>query len=308
MLRIAAVVVTYNRKRMLLRCLNCLLGQKEAHCDILVVDNASTDGTEEALSSYRKNRRIYYCNTGRNLGGAGGFSFGMREAVQRGYEGIWAMDDDALPEPDALSKLLDADAKLAGNYGFLCSAVYWKDGSLCRMNRPRTGLCRKLADYTPGLKPVIMASFVSFFVRSSTVQRVGLPIPEFFIWSDDLEYSRRISRQTKCYAVPESRILHAMDSNTLVGIEADSPERLWRYKYLYRNEVYVFRREGVLGWLYLWARVGLHTFRVLRSHAPGRPQKLKIIWTSFFSGFTFHPEIPTIDIDAVRRDSSPAID
>lgn len=177
MLRIAAVVVTYNRKRMLLRCLDCLLGQKEAHCDILVVDNASTDGTAEALSSYRKNRRIYYCNTGRNLGGAGGFSFGMREAVQRGYEGIWAMDDDALPEPDALSKLLDADAKLAGNYGFLCSAVYWKDGSLCRMNRPRTGLCRKLADYTPGLKPVIMASFVSFLSAALPSRESGFLFP-----------------------------------------------------------------------------------------------------------------------------------
>jgi GT2 family glycosyltransferase len=295
MLRVAAVVVTYNRKQMLLRCLDHLLQQRGASCDILVVDNASTDGTEAALRPYLQRKGVYYCNTGRNCGGTGGFAFGMREAVQRGYDCLWTMDDDALPEPDALSKLLEADAELCGNYGFLCSAVYWKDGSLCRMNRPRVGLRRKLEDYTPGYKPVIMSSFVSFFIRSETVRQQGLPIPEFFIWSDDLEYSRRISRKKKSYAVTESRVLHAMESNAPVGIEADAPDRLWRYRYLYRNEVYVFRREGLRGWAYLWARVGLHSLRVLRSSAPGKREKLRIIWNSFFTGFTFRPVIPFVD-------------
>lgn len=43
--RVAAVVVTYNRKELLAQCIKALLGQQNAVCDILIVDNASTDGT-----------------------------------------------------------------------------------------------------------------------------------------------------------------------------------------------------------------------------------------------------------------------
>lgn len=54
----------------------------------------------------------------------------MRWAVESGYEYIWIMDDDTLPEPSALEKLLEADRVLGGpaNCGFLSSVVLWTDG------------------------------------------------------------------------------------------------------------------------------------------------------------------------------------
>ena len=125
--RIAAIVVTYNRKDLLLQCLDRLLTQKGADCDVLVVDNASTDGTEQAVSQL-KNPRIFYRNTGANLGGAGGFNFGMRWAVEAGYDYLWIMDDDTLPNPDALAELWAAHGRLNGEYGFLSSTVLWTDG------------------------------------------------------------------------------------------------------------------------------------------------------------------------------------
>ena len=107
---IVAVVVTYNRKEKLINCIEALLAQKGGAPDILVVDNASTDGTPEAIAGYIEAGDVIYYNTGRNLGGAGGFEHGAREAVEMGYKYAWLMDDDCVPEKKALlefKKLLD---------------------------------------------------------------------------------------------------------------------------------------------------------------------------------------------------------
>ncbi len=290
--RTAAVVVTYNRKDTLLRCVDALLSQT-APVDVLVVDNASTDGTHEAIAS-RLSDRVRYHNTGANLGGAGGFQYGVRLAVQEGYDLLWLMDDDCIPETDALEKLLDADAQLDGNYGFLSGMAYWRDGSLCNMNVQKTGIKSKIEDLTSPIVPVMMATFVSVLIPAEKVHQVGLPIKEFFIWSDDLEYTRRLSRQYPCYAVTGSRVLHDMHSNDKVNIATDSADRLGRYAYLYRNEVYVYRREGIKGWLYLVPRVCFHLLKVLlKSEQKGK--KMQVILSSFFAGFRFRPTIEYVD-------------
>lgn len=293
-MHIVAVVVTYNRKESLLRCIDALRRQKGASTDILVVDNASTDGTAEALAPLMEEGAILYRNTGENLGGAGGFNFGMRLAVEAGYDRLWVMDDDCIPDPSALSALLWADRRLDGHYGFLSGMAYWRDGTPCQMNIQKTSLWSKLTDYTTPLVPVVMATFVSAFIPAERVRQVGLPIREFFIWSDDLEYTRRLSRRWPCYAVNGCRVLHDMRHNNKVNIATDSLDRLPRYAYLYRNEVYVYRREGLVGWLYLLARVGLHLCKIwLRSPVKGK--RMKVILSSFAAGLRFHPRVERVE-------------
>ena len=68
---IAAVVVTYNRKELLCECIEGLLAQTKRVDAIYIIDNASTDGTKEALGAYVEAGSIVYVNTGANLGGAG---------------------------------------------------------------------------------------------------------------------------------------------------------------------------------------------------------------------------------------------
>jgi GT2 family glycosyltransferase len=150
-----------------------------------------------------------------------------------------------------------------------------------------------LEDSSSPLVPVVMATFVSAFIPAKRVREVGLPIREFFIWSDDLEYTRRLSRRYPCYAVTDSRVLHDMRHNHKVNIATDSLDRLPRYAYLYRNEVYLYRREGLMGWLYLLARVGLHLFKIwLRSPVKGK--RMKVILSSFAAGWRFHPRIEEV--------------
>ena len=134
--RVAAVVVTYNRLPLLQKCIESLRAQT-APCDILVVNNASTDGTGPWLAAQKTAGVLLARDTGENLGGAGGFNYGMRWALEAGYDYLWLMDDDCLPQPDALEKLLEADTLLGGEYGWLSSRCLWTDGSVCNMNLQR---------------------------------------------------------------------------------------------------------------------------------------------------------------------------
>lgn len=292
MKNVLAIVVTYNRLDLLKECLARLRNLNE--CDVLVVDNASTDGTKEYLYDFENKKQVIYINTGENIGGAGGFNVGLKKGTELGYKYLWIMDDDTYVQPDTLDNLLAAASELNDNFGWLSSIALWKDNTLCNMNIQKTGIREKITYSDQKMIPAIMATFVSFFVKSETVKKYGLPIKEFFIWSDDLEYSRRISIHEPTYVIGTSKVIHFMNSNNKVGIEQDSIERLWRYKYLYRNEVYVYRREGIKGFLYLWTRLFLHTGKVLFKPGENKKEKLQTIWKSFASGFRFNPPIEYI--------------
>ena len=298
--KIAAIIVTYNRKTMLLQTIEHLKQQLYKNFDVLIIDNDSTDGTQEVIQKYVEEGYVDYVNTGANLGGAGGFQFGMKIAIEKGYEYLWIMDDDCLPDKEALDKLMEADQILKGEYGFLSSIAYWKDNILCNMNVQKTSMIKKIELSEEKYIPVIMATFVSAFFRADIVKEMGLPIKEFFIWSDDLEYTRRISLKYTSYVVTESKVLHAMNSNDKVNIATDSPERLNRYSYLYRNEVYVYRREGIIGWIYLFMRLVLHILRVMFIADGYKSKKIKIILKSFKEGLKFKPQIEYISASEGR--------
>lgn len=292
--RIAAVVVTYNRKEVLKRCLESLMVQT-APCDLLVVDNASSDGTQEYLGKLKKEKKIRVIRTARNLGGAGGFNLGIRKAVEYGYEYVWVMDDDTFPKADALGKLLDADEYLEGCYGFLSSVVLWTDGKGCRMNRQKVK--KNFYDYAgllnQGLIPVEQATFVSLFMRSSTVKKAGLPVKEFFIWGDDLEYTRRIAvrMQLPCYLVGKSQVVHAMSVNNGSCIATDVPERIDRYRYAYRNENFAYRYEGIKGLLYYIAKCVFNILRIWMKGDSHRFHRSWVVLSQMFAGFRFNPKI-----------------
>lgn len=289
---VAAIVVTYNRKNLLLENIKHLLDQnKKDILDIIIIDNASTDGTREALNKFIVNQKIIYKNTGANLGGAGGFQFGIRYAAEYGYDFVWIMDDDCMPKPDALEKLLTADKKLNHTYGFLSSKVLWKDEPICTMNVQRKTLTKNVTDFNSKLVPIAMASFVSLFIPCEIVKEKGLPIKEFFIWTDDWEYTRRISLSHKCYLVNDSVVVHKSKSNIGANISNDSLDRLNRYDYLYRNDVYLYRREGIQGFLYELLRLSYHSVQVLLNSPNSKKERLKKIWYGTFSGFSFHPSI-----------------
>ena len=295
--------MTYNRLNLLKECIAALL-KSDYHTDILIVNNNSSDGTREYLDTINdldKNTKFHVFNLSKNLGGAGGFNLGIKEAAKLNYDRIWIMDDDCIVNENSLSELVKLDELLNGNFGFLSSKVLWTDGSICKTNVQRKKVARKIKDFDSDYVNVDFASFVSLYVKRDDVLNIGLPIKEFVIWTDDLEWTRRLTYK-KLYknAKPgflcnKSIVTHKCANNFGVSIVYDTKDRLDRYKYIYRNDVYCFKREGILGYLFLISRNLYHIFKVLLVSKTEKMNKVKIILDGFNEGLKFNPSIEYVN-------------
>lgn len=296
--KIAALVVTYNRKQLLLECIDALLKQTYEQLDIWIIDNASTDGTKGELQQFIEQRKIVYHNTGQNLGGAGGFNFGIRLLAQQDYAHIWIMDDDTIPQNDALEQLVLTIDNLNGEFGFLASSVLCEDGTFCKMNNPgilrNTLLNQGYKNLRKGICQVEYASFVSILIPVKVVKEVGLPIKEFFIWKDDYEYTTRISEKYTCYYSANSEVIHKIKSNMMPNIANDSKERIDRYFYEYRNGYYVVRRKKVKAKLFYLLNILKAIKSIITTSDNYKIRRIKVVICGFFAGMRFKPSVEQV--------------
>ena len=286
---VLAIVVTYNRLNMLKGCLEHLFNQTNNEFEVLVINNNSSDGTAEYLQSIR-NDKLRYISTKDNIGGAGGFNLGMRYAAEHEYDYAWLMDDDVFVENDALENLLLA-SKTVGNFGFLASRVNDVTGERCKLNLPKYV---RSNSSTTKYNRIKTSTFVSFFVPVSVIKDVGLPIKEFFIWNDDIEYSLRISDKYNCYQVDESVVVHMINPQRGGSIATDGEERIERYFLAYRNDHCLYRRRGLKGILFYYAKCGYNFLRILLFAPNHRAKRIKTLTKGFWAGFHFNPPIEMV--------------
>jgi len=304
--RIAAVVVSYNRCKLLQKVIDALLLQTE-QLDIIVVDNCSTDDTSKYLDTIAKcindtdessisldgddeeyGKMVYYHRTRENVGGAGGFNIGMKLAYQRAYDYFWLLDDDAVPDNDALEKLMLAAKGLSYRFGYLAGRVVFTDGSNCLMNR-----VKYIDGEDEGYRRIKQATFVSLLVNRNIVSTVGYPIKDFFIWGDDVEYTRRIAVRSgiPSYYVEDSVTVHHVKVNEGSSISRDLCDRIDRYFYAYRNEAYLFRLEGMKGIIYFILKCILNAGRIIFISKDNKIKRMRILLKGIKAGIGFDPSI-----------------
>ena len=287
-----AIVVTFNRLEKLKKCLESLGKQTHRDFDVLVVDNASTDETGAYLAE--QTGKVAVLTEKENVGGAGGFHDGMKYGTEHGYKYLWLMDDDVYPAPDALEKLFVADENLKGEYGFLSSFALFTDGTPAEMNNHL--LKSKITTdslYYAGetyLK-VLSATFVSFFIKTETVKKFGYPVKEMFLWSDDTEYSTRITKKENGYFIPQSVVTHAMEKNEKPDLVTLSYDRIPRMVLNIRNRYYIAKRDGFKKKMRFYARPTILFFRVLFKAKDHRFSRLKAIFDGTLKGWFFRPKI-----------------
>jgi rhamnopyranosyl-N-acetylglucosaminyl-diphospho-decaprenol beta-1,3/1,4-galactofuranosyltransferase len=210
-MKITAVVVTRNRPALLARVLFGLHGQTRPLDQIIVFDNASTQETRDLLMRHRE---LTVLRSERNVGGAGGFAQGLEAAVAAGAHWVWLLDDDAVPEHDALEHLLRAAVRLPSHAGGVCAAVTEFDALALQHRRCFSALAgreRVVAAhaYERDCVEIDTGSFVGFLARASAVLVAGLPRSDYFIAYDDTEYSLRLKASGfSLWLVPASRITH----------------------------------------------------------------------------------------------------
>ncbi|WP_125590193.1 glycosyltransferase family 2 protein [Companilactobacillus jidongensis] len=292
-MKVTALVVTFNRMKLLQECLSAIEIQTTPVDHLIVIDNHSSDGTKEFLDGFADDK-LDVVHMSQNLGGSAGFYRGMEEFIaSNNDELLWLMDDDTIPEPDTLQKLLVASHNIY-DFGFLASNVRWIDGSPALMNIPVVDPLdwnqnASGEDFYPVIKS---ASFVSLMLPRTVIQQVGLPYKEFFIWGDDAEYTSRISQQYTSYFVPDSVVIHKMKQNTGVDIVTDDSNRLDRYFYSFRNRMFLARQHHGKLRLKSYAGMSWELVRVACGRkVKKRGKKLKVITRGMVSGRFFNPKI-----------------
>ncbi len=249
---IAAVVVTYNRKEMLIKCLQGILIQTQPIDALFIIDNASTDETRLALIQHgylpeiaglaEDDSRIestcrllgashdliplFYFGLSKNIGSAGGFRVGMKQAYREGYDWIWTMDDDVIPQPDALEKQL-----------------HYQHQSQCihpvRINPDGTPYPEHLhvkTDSGNGYFQVDSCCFEGALVHRRLLARVGFPDPHFFIVLDDKEFGLRAQEHTPIIYVREAKFVKQIPAK-IKGLGKRHRENMpeWKLYYQVRN-------------------------------------------------------------------------
>ena len=243
--RVAAVVVTYNRRDLLLEALAAVHAQSRAPETVIVVDNASGDGTAAAVRAAFP--AVHLAELATNSGGAGGFAYGMALALADAADLIWLMDDDTVPEPGALEALLAArQAHPAPPPALVASRVVWTDGRPHPMNTPRTkpfaGRAERLAAAEAGCTPIRSASFVSVLVDAAQCRRRGLPQADYFLWNDDFEFTTRLLRGNTGLLCPASVVVHKTATFGSTNVDP-GPQRFF---YEVRNKIWMLKTRAPL--------------------------------------------------------------
>jgi len=292
-----AVIVTFNKLNFLKKCLDGVLKSSDLLHKIVVVNNASTDGTERYLADInRKNHQLVVINEMENLGGAAGFNRGIKEAMQLKADAVWVMDDDTIPTRETLVALIAARQNVQAEFnswGVLASNVRWTDGSAALMNVPQSGKPWNQSKNS-NLITIDSSSFVSMYINAIAVKRLGLPISDFFIWGDDVEFSHRISTQYPSFCVTDSHVLHKMAQNQKVDILTDDKKRVPRYFYDVRNKMYMAKKQGFRARM----RYGIHFCAVIVRVLFTSQYKMLKVFTMFkglFAGIVFNPKIEKLN-------------
>lgn len=220
---VAAVIVTYNRKTLLIECLDGLARQSIPLDAVILIDNASTDQTPAYLVDRgilpglpagwdgkefessgtlpgNPGTKLIYRRLSENTGGAGGFHEGVKEGFTSGYDWLWLMDDDVEPAPDCLEKLLDfRNISLC-----IHPSKLFEDGSRHTWEgyiSPRTGRRIFIPDlsFQKGLSycETNTGCFEGMLIHREIVRKIGFPDKRFFIGSDDSVYGFLAHQHTR---------------------------------------------------------------------------------------------------------------
>lgn len=245
---ITAIVVTYNRCALLMRCLSALANQTRKPARILVVDNASTDGTLELLESagWLAREDVRLLRLAHNTGGAGGFSAGLNHAIHHGAEWAWMMDDDAEPHNNALEELIRVIERPSDVYGSLAVNENETSWPMTLEGAPAHTTC--LSADIPTKAEVRMLPFLGFLIHKDLVAKIGLPDAAFFIAADDVEYCVRAQRAgAKIFVAGKSHIEHPKSRPYQVKIPGYTLTSLelppWKRYYDTRNRLLVAREH-----------------------------------------------------------------
>lgn len=272
---VVAVCVTFNRIDKLKNTINAFDKQTEPITELVVVDNASTDGSKEFLDKWEKEVGSYrkkVIHLEQNFGGSGGFCAGMEYAgTVEDCDWVYLGDDDAYLDPDAIEKfkgfeklddpktgLVAGKVLMRGEIAYAARSVFKK--SFIHLQKvPNTE-----EDYKKDYVEIDSYTFVGIFIKKELMLKCGLPEKDYFIWYDDTEYSLRTCEKKsgyKSYLYPAIVIDHDFEF---------TPNKtfIWKDYYGFRNHLYLLKKH--LPYRYYFAKKMQLKLSALKDKRNGR--------------------------------------
>lgn len=251
-MKLACVLVTYNRLSNLKIALQHYDSQTNQDFILIVVDNNSNDGTTSYLEEWKKTPSKYRKELvflPSNSGGSGGFYAGQKFALGLNPDWIFVSDDDAYPEPQLFEKFSSFILANREEYAAISGTVYKSNGKEIDVNH------RSLFEIKHGYKfnikeiPEVfyrkntfetgVFTYVGTFLNVNVLKQVGLCNPDFFIFFDDSDHALRMRKKGKLIVVPDMKIIHDTQCAKLAD---DKVLFSWREYYMYRNSFYIQRQ------------------------------------------------------------------
>lgn len=267
---VTAIIVTYNRKKELIRCLEALFTQSATIDNLLIIDNASNDHTEEYLANkygydsnevignapvrvfQRGKTNVFVYRSKFNGGGSMGFYLGMKFAFEKlNTDLYWMMDDDGYPSPNCLMQLM---AK-TDQYDYLMpvSIDIANHSLLSWPVRNKKGV--KVIKYQDlkqswGTIMDFVTPFNGVLLTKKCVEKVGYINKDFFIWGDEYDHYWRCKRKgINPVTLLDAEFYHPAQKLPLVKIcfgltTAPYVDSKLRMVCLARNYTYIYKHYG----------------------------------------------------------------
>ena len=252
---IAAVIVTYNRKELLGENIQMLLKQTRQFDQIFIVDNCSTDGTEEYLqeNGWKNKSQFIYIKTESNIGGAGGFYTGTKAAFEAGANWLVLMDDDGrMADRTTLEHLLKVAEQLyqqnCANKKLFINALVQQGEMLSFKMGTKYTVQQALDASRDGILQGEANPFNGTLVSRELVSAIGYPNQDFFIKGDEIDYKQRtLDAGGYIATVVAARYLHprseTQEKNVLGKKVPFLVEAPWKEYYTARNFTYMYKAK-----------------------------------------------------------------
>lgn len=254
-MRVAAVVVTYNRKEELIKNIRAILSQSYIIDKYYIIDNHSSDGTEEFLGKegFLQNPIIKYVYLNENIGGSGGFYTGLKMAYDDGNDFVCLMDDDGRPEDNEMMKNLleKAESIYATKKEMLLNSLVCGPENILSFGLNDGIKTKEIAAEREENNLIIgtINPFNGTLASKELIDAIGFPNKDFFIKGDEEDYYKRALKSGAFVAtVYNSNYYHpVLERKTfkLMGrLKKGSTEVPWKEYYRARNFTYMFKRDG----------------------------------------------------------------
>jgi len=276
--RVFIIVLNWNGQNDTLECLSSLQNLDYPNFKTVVVDNGSTDGSEDVIRSSFP--FIHFIQTGRNLGYAGGNNVGIRFSMAQDADYVWLLNNDTTVDPKALTALVEtaeADSEIA----FVGSKIYFYDkpdviwcagGIIDLAAGGRTdvlGMCQQDKGQFDKIADVGYVAGCSLLAGRAAISVIGLIPEEYFLYFEETDWN--IAAQRKGYRTVQAPASHVWHK---YAEEGDYKERFIYYSF--RNRIHIVRKYSPRHILKAF-QVNLDLLSGHISQSPERARSLRLI-------------------------------